>query len=207
LDECPEFPRHVLESLRQPIEDGVVTISRAKGSITYPSQFILVAASNPCPCGYYGDPKKPCKCLPGLISRYQKRVSGPLLDRIDIHIDVPSVETQKLIGKGEPKIESSREIQKRVQKARDIQTRRFQGTKVRSNSEMSTKDVKKYCELSNDCMTLLTSAVTSMNLTARSYFKVIKISRTIADLGGVKEISPVHIAEALQYRPKEYDIY
>jgi magnesium chelatase family protein len=208
LDEFPEFPRSVLESLRQPMEDGVVTISRAKGSVTYPAQFLLVAASNPCPCGYYGDPKRPCKCLPGTVSRYQKRVSGPILDRIDIHVDVPSVETQKLINKEDAKNknETSKSVQRRVQLARNIQTKRFKGTKIKSNSEMSTKDVKRYCDLSPECRTMLVSAAATMNLTARSYFKIIKTARTIADLANVKEIIPTHIAEALQYRPKDNDL-
>ncbi|KKQ45950.1 MAG: Mg chelatase, subunit ChlI [Candidatus Woesebacteria bacterium GW2011_GWA1_37_8] len=204
LDEFPEFPRSVLEALRQPMEDGVVTISRARGTVTYPAQFLLVSASNPCPCGYFGDPKKPCKCLPGMVSRYQKRVSGPIMDRIDIHVDVPSVETQKLVEKDEKgNRETSHEIQKRVQKARDIQIKRFEGSKVKSNSEMSTKAVKEFCNLSNDCRTMMLSATSSMSLSARSYFKVIKIARTIADLEGAKEISVTHLAEALQYRPKE----
>ena len=203
LDEFPEFPRHVLESLRQPMEDAIITISRARGTVTYPAQFLLVAASNPCPCGYYGDPKKPCKCLPGMVSRYQKRVSGPILDRIDIHIDVPSVETQKLVENPKVKSQSSKIIQERVQKARDVQTKRFEGTKIRSNSEMSTKEVKKYCFLSPDCRTMMITASSVMNLTARSYFKVIKIARTIADLGGEKDITTNHLAEALQYRPRE----
>jgi len=202
LDEFPEFPRHVLEALRQPMEDGVVSISRAKGSVTYPAQFLLVAASNPCPCGYFGDLKRACTCLPGAIARYQKRISGPILDRIDIHIDVPSVETQKLVGKA-VKAESSKEIQKRVQKARDIQLKRFKGANLKSNSEMATSDVKRFCKLSEECRTMLTTAVAAMNLTARSYFKVIKIARTIADLSGEASISTLHIAEALQYRPKE----
>ena len=204
LDEFPEFPRHVLESIRQPMEDTVVTISRAKGTVTYPAQFLLVAASNPCPCGYYGDPKKACKCMPGMILRYQKRVSGPILDRIDMHVDVPSVETQKLVdSKNDIKSESSKVIQKRVQKARDIQLKRFKSTKIKSNSEMSTRDVKKYCPLSLQCRTMMISATASMNLTARSYFKVIKIARTIADLAGEKEIIQNHLAEALMYRPKD----
>lgn len=204
LDEFPEFPRSVLEALRQPMEDGVVTISRARGTVTYPAQFLLVAASNPCPCGYYGDPKKPCKCMPGMVARYQKRVSGPIMDRIDIHVDVPSVETQKLLEKDKAgSRETSAEIQKRVQKARDIQTKRFKGTKINANSEMSTKAVKQYCELSTDCRTMMISATSSMNLTARSYFKVLKTARTIADLGDCPEISITHLAEALQYRPKE----
>ena len=203
LDEFPEFPRHVLEALRQPMEDGVVSISRAKGSVTYPASFILVAASNPCPCGYFGDPKRACTCLPGLITRYQKRISGPILDRIDIHIDVPSVETQKLIGENKKKQETSKTIQKSVQKAKGIQIKRFKGTKFKSNSEMGTKEVKKYCSLSPDCRTMLRSAAVTMNLSARSYFKVIKIARTIADLAGETNISTNYIAEALQYRPKD----
>lgn len=203
LDEFPEFPRHVLESLRQPLEDGVVTISRAKGSVTYPAQFLMVAASNPCPCGYYGDAKRPCTCLPGMISRYQKRVSGPILDRIDIHIDVPSVDTQKLISKNkDAKAETSKQIQKRVQAAREMQLKRFDGTKIKSNSEMSTRDVKKYCEVDESSRVILTSALATMNLSARGYFKVLKIARTIADLAGESKISSIHVAEALQYRPK-----
>lgn len=185
----------------------MITISRARGTVTYPAQFLLVSASNPCPCGYYGDAKKPCKCLPGAISRYKKRVSGPILDRIDLHLDVPSVETQKLIGKssGKNKRKTSKEIQKRVQGAREIQIKRFKGTKLKSNSEMSTRGVKKYCPLSANCRAMLMSAVASMNITARSYFKVIKIARTISDLVGEKDISTNHLAEALQYRPKDDD--
>lgn len=210
LDEFPEFPRHVLEALRQPMEDGVVSISRARGSVTYPAQFLLVAASNPCPCGYFGDPKRACRCLPGAVSRYQKRVSGPILDRIDIHVDVPSVETQKLVdGKSDTEKETSKEIQKRVQKARDVQTRRFRQSasrRIKSNSEMTTRDVKKFCPLSVECRTMMISAASSMNLSARSYFKVVKVARTIADLEGAKEITASHLAEALQYRPKDSDI-
>jgi magnesium chelatase family protein len=202
LDEFPEFPRHVLEALRQPMEDGMVTISRAKGSVTYPAQFLLVAASNPCPCGYFGDTKRPCTCLPGMVLRYQKRISGPLLDRIDIHIDVPSVETQKLVDESKIKRETSCQIQKRVQAAREIQIKRFKATSIKSNAEMSTREVKKYCAVDGDSQSILTSALATMDLSARSYFKVIKVARTIADLAGESKISSVHIAEALQYRPK-----
>jgi magnesium chelatase family protein len=202
LDEFPEFPRNVLEALRQPIEDGQVSISRAKGSVTYPAQFLLVSASNPCPCGYFGDTKRACTCLPGMITRYQKRISGPILDRIDIHIDVPSVETQKLVGDENEKMEKSTEIQKRVQLAREIQLKRFKKRGIKSNSEMTTHDVKHFCGIDEACSTIMMGAASTMNLSARSYFKVIKIARTIADLACEEKISAIHIAEALQYRPK-----
>jgi magnesium chelatase family protein len=206
LDEFPEFPRSVLESLRQPMEDGKVSISRAKGTVTYPAQFLLVAASNPCPCGYFGDPRRQCKCMPGMVSRYQKRISGPILDRIDIHIEVPSVDTQKLVDRDDKeKRAKSSDIQRRVQKARDIQTKRLADFKIKSNSEMSTKIVKKYCDLSAECRSMMISASASMNLSARSYFKVVKVARTIADLSGERNIKINHLAEALQYRPKESD--
>ncbi len=202
LDEFPEFPRNVLESLRQPMEDGFVTISRAKATVSYPAQFLLVSASNPCPCGYYGDSKRPCSCLPGQISRYQQRVSGPIIDRIDMHITVPTVDPEKLIGaKGVG--ERSQVIQHRVQLARNLQTKRYSSTHFKSNSDLSSRAVKEYCELSEDCLTLLRSAVSRMNLSARAYHKVVKIARTIADLSRDKEISTTHIAEALQYRPKD----
>lgn len=204
LDEFPEFPRSVIESLRQPMEDGVVTISRAKGSVSYPAKFLLAAAANPCPCGYFGDSKRQCKCLPGAIARYEKRISGPILDRIDLHVDVPSVDTQKLIDKDKRgSRETSKEFQNRVQKARSVQLNRFSGTKLKSNSEMTTKDVKQFCELSSDCLTMLRSAVATMDLSARAYFKVVKVARTIADLSGNKQIAVSHLAEALQYRPKD----
>lgn len=205
LDEFPEFPRHVLEALRQPMEDGVVTISRAKGSVTYPAKFLLVAASNPCPCGYFGDAKRPCTCLPGAVLRYQKKISGPILDRIDIHLDVPSVDTQKLVDDKKEKRETSPEIQKRVQSARNLQLKRFKGLRIKSNSEMSTRDVKRFCPIDDASRSIMTSALVTMNLSARSYFKIIKIARTIADLAGEEEISSTHIAEALQYRPKIQD--
>lgn len=201
LDEFPEFPRHVLEALRQPIEDGIVNISRAAGSLTFPAQFILVAASNPCPCGFYGSQEKPCTCLPGQVMHYQKKISGPIIDRIDLHLEVPAVKIKKL--EGEEKRESSKLIKKRVQKARERQRSRFKGTNLSSNSEMSTRDVKKFCKLSPEVQVLLRQAASQMNLSARAYYKVIKIARTIADLAGESQIQVVHLAEALQYRPKE----
>lgn len=203
LDELPEFPRHVLESMRQPMEDGYVTVSRARGRITFPAKFMVVAASNPCPCGYFGDPTKECRCMPGLISRYQKRISGPILDRIDIHLEVPAVKVEKLASESiKQKIEDSKTVRKRAQKARDIQLRRFKGLAITSNSEMNSKQVKEFCGLDSACLDLLRMAVARMGLSARAYFRVIKIARTIADLESSKTIAPSHIAEALQYRPK-----
>lgn len=206
LDEFPEFPRHVLEALRQPMEDGVISVSRAAGTLLFPAKFILVAASNPCPCGYYGSSDKKCRCLPGQIERYRKRVSGPILDRIDLHIEVPAVKVEKLTSDIREKTKSSKEIKKEVQKARDFQTKRFRNTKIICNAEMSTRDVKEFCSLSPECQNLLRQAVTTFQLSARSYYRLIKVSRTIADLSGEKEISPAHLAEALQYRPKEVDL-
>jgi magnesium chelatase family protein len=202
LDEFPEFPRHVLEALRQPMEDGFVVISRANGRILFPSKFILFAAQNPCPCGYFGDPTHNCTCMPGQVSRYQKKISGPMLDRIDIHLDVPAVKVEKLTSQEKSRNESSKVIQKRVQAARDIQTKRFKGLKITSNAEMGNKDIRKFCELSDECLSLLKLAVTKMQLSARSYQRTIKLARTIADLETAKEIKPQHIAESLQYRPK-----
>lgn len=203
LDEFAEFPRHVLEVLRQPMEDGFVTISRAQGRVMFPAKFMLVAAQNPCPCGYFGDPTHECKCLPGQILRYQKRVSGPVIDRIDIHLDVPAVKLDKLTEDDKGRLaESSLQIRKRVQKARDMQTKRFKGRKIASNSEMVSKDVKELLELSNECRELLRLAVSRMNLSARSYYRTIKLARTIADLEEAKSIAPNHVAEALQYRPR-----
>lgn len=203
LDEFPEFPRNVIESLRQPLEDGYVHISRAKGSITFPSNFLLVAAANPCPCGFYGDSRKKCTCLPGQIARYQKRISGPILDRIDLHVNVPVVDTQKLFS-GEKQAESSKDIQARVQKARNLQKIRFKGTNILANSDMNNKQVKEYCELSVECKKLMYAAVSTMNLSARSFFKIIKVARTICDLDDEKQITPKAIAEAIQFRTKEF---
>lgn len=208
LDEFPEFPRHVLEALRQPMEDGIVTISRAAGTVSYPANFTLIAASNPCPCGYFGSEIKPCTCLPGQISRYQKRISGPIIDRIDIHVEVPQVKVEKLVT-SQAHGESSAKIQKRAQKARQIQFKRF-GSKsasrqIKSNAEMGTKAVREFCHLSSECEVLMRQAATQMSLSARSYYKVIKVARTISDLEGRTEIATSHLSEALQYRPRQED--
>lgn len=207
LDELPEFPRHVLESLRQPMEDGFVQISRASGTMVFPSKFLLVAAANPCPCGYLGSEKKPCTCLPGQVIRYQKRISGPLLDRIDIHLTIPEVKVRKLTQEMK-KIrgkETSKEVRIRVQKAREIQLKRFKRLKlpIISNSEMTNKQVKKLCFLNKKCLRLIHQAMTKMNLSARAYFRIVKVARTIADLDGEKEIASNHLAEAIQYRPRK----
>jgi len=208
LDEFPEFPRQVLEALRQPMEDGFVTISRAHGRVQFPAKFMLVGAQNPCPCGFFGDPNHECKCMPGQILRYQKRISGPMLDRIDIHLDVPAVKVEKLAEDYKNiKSESSKVIKNRVQKARDLQTKRFKGTKISSNSEMANKEIKQFCALKPDCINLLKLAVAKMNLSARSYHRTIKLARTIADLDMQKEILANHIAEALQYRPRTDTLY
>ncbi len=201
LDEFPEFPRHVLEALRQPIEDGIVSISRAQGTVTYPAKFVLIVASNPCPCGYFGDPVKPCRCLPGAIDRYRKKVSGPILDRIDIHLTVSSVRVDKLTDN--QKGENSQKVQKRVQKARDIQSLRFQKTLLVCNADMDSKSVKELCPLDSECLYLLKKAVATLHLSARSYYRTIKLARTIADMEASQNIGMKHIAEALQYRYKD----
>ncbi|QQG43608.1 MAG: YifB family Mg chelatase-like AAA ATPase [Candidatus Daviesbacteria bacterium] len=200
LDELPEFPRQVLEALRQPLEDNLITISRASGSLTFPAKFILVGACNPCPCGFLGDRKKNCSCLPGQVSRYQKKLSGPLLDRIDIHLEVPAVEMEKLVDDQIP--ESSVQIRKRVEKARKIQQSRFDSG-VLTNSEMGSAEIKKFCQITEEGMNLLKIAISSLNLSARSYHRVLKLSRTIADLAEEKNILGEHVAEALQYRSRE----
>ncbi len=202
LDEFPEFSRSCLEALRQPLEDGVVSITRIAGSIQFPATFMLVAAANPCPCGYLGDNKRQCKCSPRAIMRYQAKLSGPLMDRIDLHVQVPAVDVEKLIANNQLskiKRETSSEIRGRVQKAREIQEKRLK-EKIYTNAEMRPKHVKKYINLSSDCSLLLKQAINNYGLSARSYFKIIKVARTIADLGEKENIEINHIAEALQYR-------
>ena len=204
LDELPEFSPQVLEVLRQPLEDRVVTISRAKLSTTFPANFTLVAAMNPCPCGYFGDPNHECRCPPQLVARYQRRISGPLLDRIDVFIDVPRVEYQKLVNaaRGEP----SREIAKRVARARAVQAERFARceTRTRLNSEMTPAEVRRFVQeqLSSSAASLLRSAVERLNLSARAFHRVLKLARTIADLAGEERVDAHHVAEAVQYRAR-----
>jgi magnesium chelatase family protein len=201
LDEFPEFPRSVLESLRQPLEDGLVTVSRATSSLTFPAEFLLVAAQNPCPCGYLSDPEKHCVCTPTQIIRYQKKVSGPILDRIDIHIEVPRIKYDKLTEK--MVAEESASVKERVEQARKKQSSRFKGLPMKSNSEMGPRQIKEFCNLEEQAEKLIGQAVDSMKLSARVYHRILKLARTIADLESSETIKANHIAEALQYRPKE----
>ncbi len=199
LDELPEFNRNVLEVLRQPLEDGVVTISRARTSVTYPARFMLVAAMNPCPCGYLTDPYHECTCTPSQIQRYHSKISGPLLDRIDIHIEVPALRYEELRRKspGEP----SSAIRDRVQRAREIQLRRFEGRKgIYFNAHMGAKEIKEFCRIGEDSDRLLKAAIERFGFSARAYHRILKVSRTIADLEGSDSILPHHIAEAIEYR-------
>ncbi|MFA5054667.1 MAG: YifB family Mg chelatase-like AAA ATPase [Dehalococcoidia bacterium] len=200
LDELPEFGHNVLEVLRQPLEDKVVSISRAQGSVTFPANFMLLAAMNPCPCGYFGDPIKECTCSPGTISRYQKRISGPLLDRIDMFVQVPRIEYEKLAD--DHKGESSELVRSRVEEAREIQRARFAGTRIVCNAEMSPSQVKLFCQVESEAQQLLKAAMQQMALSARAFHRVLKLARTIADLAKEPGIHVSHLAEALQYRPR-----
>ncbi len=200
LDELPEFGQNVLEVLRQPLEDKVVTISRASGTITYPANFMLIGAMNPCPCGFYGDPIKECSCSASAIARYQKRISGPLLDRIDIHVEVPRVDYEKLADKRN--VENSETVRKRVQAARDRQLQRFKGTKLTCNAEMGPSEVREFCGVEPSAEKLLKAAMQQLHLSARAFHRVLKLARTIADLAECDVIAANHLAEAIQYRPR-----
>jgi len=198
LDELPEFDRNVLEVLRQPIEDGFISISRASSSVVFPARFMLVSAMNPCPCGYFQDPRKECKCSSGEIQKYLKKISGPLLDRIDIHIEVPAVKFQNLSN--ETFGDSSSVIKSRVNEARMIQRQRFKGTGIYCNANMSSKLIKKFCKLKEDSMNLLKTTIDKLGLSGRAYDKILKVARTIADLEKSESIEIHHISEAVQYR-------
>ena len=198
LDELPEFKRSTLEVLRQPLEEGRVTISRAATSLTYPARFMLVAAMNPCPCGYYGDPRRPCACTPKQINQYRSRISGPLLDRIDLQIQVPAVRFQELAapagGSGSP------ELRQRVERAKEVQARRFLKSRIFANAHMTSRLVKQYCPLGPEAQRLLEAAMERLGLSARAFHRILKIARTIADLEGEAHPAPAHVAEAIQYR-------
>ena len=199
LDELPEFKRTVLEVMRQPIEDRVVTISRAKFSVDYPASFMLITSMNPCPCGYYNHPDKACMCPPGMVQKYLNKISGPLLDRIDLHVEVTPVNFDELTKK--EKGESSQQIRERVIKARDIQENRFvENEKIHANSQMNTKQNQSHCKLNPQSEELLKTAMEKLDLSARAYDRILKVSRTIADLDNAENISSAHIAEAIQYR-------
>ncbi len=206
LDELPEFHRNVLEVLRQPLEDGFVTISRALANVTFPCQFMLVAAMNPCPCGYYGDAKRECRCSNRQIQTYRNKISGPLLDRIDIHIEVPSMRYQELSSTAGG--ETSEAIRQRVVAVRQIQEQRFKRRrKVRSNAGMGTKDMQKYCCLKPDAQDVLRMAISELNLSARAYDRILKVARTIADLDPSDDITSQHVSEAIQYRTLDRQLW
>jgi len=198
LDELPEFKKNVLEVMRQPLEEERVTISRAATSLTYPARFMLVAAMNPCPCGYYSDPNNECNCTIPQIHRYRSKISGPLMDRIDIHIEVPAVKYRDLASResGEP----SRDIKRRVDRARKVQLERFKGMKIYCNAQMTNRHIKKYCQIDEASQRLLEVAIDKFGLSARAYTRILKVARTIADLEGQENIQPSHLSEAIQYR-------
>ncbi|UCH33850.1 MAG: YifB family Mg chelatase-like AAA ATPase [Armatimonadota bacterium] len=198
LDELPEFHRDALEALRQPVEDGHVVISRAMGSLRYPAQLVLVAAMNPCPCGYFGDPERECACSFSQIRRYHKRISGPLLDRIDIHIEVPRLPAREIMEPSEA--EPSGAVRERVERARAVQHERFRGSRIFCNGQMTTRHLRQFCALSPDADALLRSAFDQMKLSARAHSRILKVARTIADLEGAADLRAAHIAEAIQYR-------
>ncbi len=203
LDELPEFTSQTIEVLRQPLEDRKISIGRASGTVNFPANVTLVAAMNPCPCGFHGDPARECRCAPSAVTRYQKRISGPLLDRIDIHLEVPRIDYEQLSDRraGEP----SAAVRERVQQAREVQTTRFGYGDVRTNADMGPREVQQYARLDDQGEALMRTAVRQLALSARGYHRVLKLARTIADLAGVEQIETTHVAEALQYRPRVAD--
>jgi magnesium chelatase family protein len=200
LDELPEFGNRMLEMLRQPLEDKIVAISRSAGSLTYPANFTLIASMNPCPCGHFGDPVKECTCSISMVKAYQKKISGPLMDRIDIHVEVPRVPFEKLSSQriGEP----SAKVRERVEAARAVQRKRFEGTTLQTNADMGPAEIRKFCPIDETSTNLLKAAMQQMQLSARAYHRILKLARTIADLAGAEQIKTAHVAEAIQYRPK-----
>jgi magnesium chelatase family protein len=198
LDELPEFKKNVLEALRQPLEEGTVTITRSSMTATYPAKFMLVAAMNPCPCGYYGDRRRPCRCSTTQIRQYQSRISGPLLDRIDIHIEVPSMQYQEIAGTNSG--EDSKTIRERIRRARERQKERFSTQSTLLNARMSDRQLKALCLLDEDSRQLIEMAMDKLGLSVRAYTRILKVARTIADLEGADNIGAPHVAEAIQYR-------
>ncbi len=205
LDELPEFRRSTLEVMRQPLEDGHVTIARAAGSLTFPARFMLIAALNPCPCGYYGDSKRECRCSPGQIERYRQRMSGPLLDRIDLHVEVPLVEYRELATASSG--EKSERIRERVMQARDLQRKRFAGSAAQTNSAMGARQVKEHCQLDAESMSYLEHAMEQLNFSARAHDRILKVARTLADLAGSEAIRPNDVLEAIQYRSLDRNLF
>jgi magnesium chelatase family protein len=206
LDELPEFGKNVLEVMRQPLEDGKVTISRAAMALTYPASFMMAGAMNPCPCGFFGDQSHDCTCTPGQIQKYMGRISGPLLDRIDIHIEVPALKYKEIADKTLG--ECSDKIRERVNRARKVQLARFQGRKhLYANAQMHPRDIRKYCEINEESESLLRTAMAKFGLSARAYDRILKVSRTIADLDEVERILPTHISEAIQYRSLDRNLW
>jgi magnesium chelatase family protein len=200
LDELPEFGHSLLEVLRQPLEDKVVTISRAQGRVTFPSSFMLVGAMNPCPCGYYGDPFRKCTCPQSLVSRYQRRISGPFIDRVDIFVEVPHIDYEKLTDKRLG--ETSEKVQERVTAARERQLKRFKGTRLTSNAEMTPAEIREFCHVEDSAQSLLQAAMKQLYLSARAFHRILKLALTIADLDSCDTIKAQHVAEAVQYRPR-----
>jgi magnesium chelatase family protein len=206
LDELPEFKRSTLEVMRQPLEDGKVTVSRAAGTMTFPAEFILVAALNPCPCGFFGDPKRECRCSLMQVQRYRDRISGPLLDRIDIHLEVPAVEFKEIASKEQA--ESSASVRERIEEVRKRQQERFaRSGKIRCNARMNSKMLRAYCDLDEEGEGMLRTAMQELNFSARAYDRILKVSRTIADLDGAENIAPDHVGEAIQYRTLDRNLW